>query len=25
MQALFKALAMRFEFSLAGITLPAQK
>ncbi|MFR3398767.1 MAG: TetR/AcrR family transcriptional regulator [Clostridia bacterium] len=25
MQALFRALAMRFEFSLAGITLPAQK
>ena len=25
MQALFHALAMRFEFSLAGITLPAQK
>ena len=25
MQELFKALAMRFEFSLAGITLPAQK
>lgn len=25
MQALFKALAMRFEFSLAGIPLPAQK
>ena len=25
MQALFKALAMRFKFSLAGITLPAQK
>lgn len=25
MQALFKALAMRFEFSLAGITLSAQK
>ena len=24
MQALFRALAMRFEFSLAGITLPAQ-
>ena len=25
MHALFRALAMRFEFSLAGITLPAQK
>ena len=25
MQALLRALAMRFEFSLAGITLPAQK
>ena len=25
MQALFRALAMRFEFSLAGIPLPAQK
>ena len=25
MQELFKTLAMRFEFSLAGITLPAQK
>ena len=25
MQALFRALAMRFELSLAGITLPAQK
>ena len=25
MQALFRALAMRFEFSLAGIALPAQK
>ena len=25
MQELFRALAMRFEFSLAGITLPAQK
>ena len=25
MQALFRALAMRFEFSLAGITLPAQQ
>ena len=25
MQTLFRALAMRFEFSLAGITLPAQK
>ena len=25
MQALFRALAMRFAFSLAGITLPAQK